>query len=140
MESDGRIAARLVLAIIIKYGKTGIGSYLGDDLFPLIKNTFSELHKNNLPEEYFLFALISRSHREITNLPQKPEISQDISIQDILAEFRESEEYSVDPRVREIDDFRQQAVLGDFVYYLSKLFFYEGDIGGKIIERIREPG
>jgi hypothetical protein len=131
-------AARYVLAISVRYGKTGIGEFLGTDVLSLVQLTLSELHKNNLPEEYFLFALISRMNRKVDSLPAKPGIDRDVAIEAILTELTASPEFEANPRADEIDGFRRKSVLEDFTYYLSKMFFYEREIGDRVVETISE--
>ncbi len=137
---DRLTAARYVLALGVRYGKKGIGEYLGTDVLTLVQLTLSELHKNNLPEEYFLFALISRMNRQVESFPANPGIGTDVSIDSILSELIGSPEFKADPRAAEIDDFRRKAVLEDFVYYLSKMFFRERKIGDRIVETVSEVG
>lgn len=133
-------AAKYVLAIGVRYGSIAVGKYFGAEILSLIQLTFSELHKNNLPEEYFLFALIARVNRKTEEIPKEPEIKIDVSVESILSELADSPEFEADPRAAEIDEFRRRAVLEDFVYYLSKMFFRERSVGDRIVEIVSEIG
>jgi len=102
------------------------------ELAALLAETFAELHKNNLPEEYFLFALKRMFDDNGKPLPEEFDIRDDTAIAEIHEEVRRNEHYLCDNRLSAINDFRQESVLKDFVYYLSQLFFSQPAVFEKI--------
>lgn len=120
---DRWCAATVILACGVRYGRHGLTAFFPIELGTLLAETFAELHKNNLPEEEFLFALKRMFDDTGRELPDTLDICDDITIAEIHAEVRQNEHYLCDDRINAISDFRQKSVLKDFVYYLSQLFF-----------------
>jgi hypothetical protein len=120
---DRSCAATVILACGVRYGRKGLATFFPSELETLLSETFAELHKNNLPEEEFLFALKRMFEDAGRELPDTFDVCDDVTVAEIHAEVRQNDHYSRDNRLETIGDFRQESVLKDFVYYLSQLFF-----------------
>jgi len=115
------LLSRQVLLCGIRYGKDGLSRCFGNELSPLMTETLSELHKNNLPEEEILFALVRLVKRRNPDLPDKLVLPREASIEDSFMEMKSTEAYRSIDRLNEISEFRQKSVLEDLVYYLTQL-------------------
>jgi len=125
---DERRLALSVLSTGIRYGRDSIGGLFGDEVLELVGETFGELHKNNLPEEELIFIVKKAVDRVGCTIPSIDDIDLDSDIDQIHSTVSQLEDYRNEKRMSEIDDFRQKSVLKDFVYYLSKLFFYRDEL------------
>lgn len=103
----------------------------------MVAEVFGELHKNNLPEEEFLFALKKMFDRDDRSVDLELNVPEDSDIRAILAEIRKERAYLADPRISEISDFRQESVLRDFVYCLTQLFHADSERYARIADTIR---
>ena len=130
-----RLAA-LILACGTRYGYDGIDKFFTPELRPLLRETLSELHKNNTPEEEFLFAVIRMFKRHPRKLPAILDIDLNVSIAEIHSDIKNDIEYLSDSRISSIDEFRQQSVLRDFTYYMSQLFFFRPELFEQVAAQI----
>lgn len=128
--------ALIVLACGVRYGRDGLDRFLPHELHDLLAKTFAELHKNNLPEERLIFALMKMFGDRGSDLPDTMEITDSITMSEIHAAIRKNSHYLRDSLIEEIDDFRQESVLKDFVYYLSRLFFFQPQLLDRIVRSI----
>jgi hypothetical protein len=129
--------ALIVLACGVRYGRDGLDRFFPHELHDLLAQTFAELHKNNLPEERLIFALMKMFEHRGSDLPDTMEIPDNVTIEETRAAIRKNNHYVSDSRIEEIDDFRHESVLKDFVYYLSRLFFFRPQILDRIVRSIK---
>lgn len=124
--------ALIVLACGVRYGRIGLDRLFPNELHDLVAQTFAELHKNNLPEERLIFALKTMFEDRDSGAPDTMEIPDNMTMSEVRTDIRQNIHYLNDSRIEEIDDFRQESVLKDFVYYLSRLFFFQPDLLSEI--------
>jgi len=126
-------AATNLLLCGLSHGREHLLKRFGEELIGLFFVTFAELHKNNIPEEAFVFLLIKLYHRRYPSVDLPYEFDSDLQAAQILSYLKATPEFKAEKRLVQISDDRLLAVLNDFVYILSKQFFYHPEVLEKII-------
>jgi hypothetical protein len=116
---DPEHIASLVLRLGATRGKRGIESVFGTSLFEVLATVFGELHKNNLPEEEFLFALKAAFDDPDNHTVGDLSLANMTPIKSLRDTLSKTKYYS-DYGAERVDPSRQIAVLEDFVYLVTK--------------------
>jgi len=132
---DEMSLAGQILLCGVKLGKAGLREFAGHELVPLLETTFAELHKNNLPEEGFLFALIRMFKRDGNALPETIDVAELKGIKTVLDLVKDDSLYRTNSRAVELSTFSQEAVLRDFVHCLTQQFFHSQSAFHKIEQK-----
>jgi len=127
--------ARNVLLCGLVHGREHVLEIFGQPLNSLIFMTSAELHKNNTPEEAFVFLIIhlfNSRHASTEGYECYPDLTTD----EILASIKATTHFKNERRMAEFTDMQLKAVLDDFVYIMSKQFFFQPEVFEDIVGRI----
>jgi len=131
---DRILTAKNILMCGIVHGRGYLRQKLGSEIDQLLLETFSELHKNNTPEEYFVFLVVKLFNRKYPSVSIDFKCRKELESAAVLEYIKFTQEFREARRIDELDEEQMTAVLEDFSYILSKQFFYKPEFYDSITE------
>ena len=131
---DRILTAKNILMCGIVHGRGYLRQKLGSEIDQLLLETFSELHKNNTPEEYFVFLMVKLFNRKYPSVSTDFKCREELDSAGVLEYIKFTQEFREARRIDELDEKQMTAVLDDFSYILSKQFFYKPEFYDSITE------
>lgn len=128
--------ARNILLCGLVHGREHALEVFGQSTNSLIFMTSAELHKNNIPEEAFVFLIIHLFNSQRASR-QGYRFDNDLTTDEILAYIKATSQFREEKRMTEFKDARLKAVLDDFVYIMSKQFFFQPELFEQIVGNIQ---
>jgi hypothetical protein len=125
------VAGNMLLCGLTR-GRQHVLDVFGREVNSLIFMTFADLHKNNTPEEAFVFVMIRLFNKKYASVDASYEFDNYLKSESILDYIKATAEYREDSRMSQFKDTALAAVLDDFIYILSKQLFYQQDIFDKV--------
>jgi len=131
--------ARNILLCGLVHGREHALEVFGQPTNSLIFMTSAELHKNNIPEEALVFLLIHLFNSQRASR-QGYRFDNDLTTDDILTYIKATPHFREERRMAEFKDSQLKAVLDDFVYIMSKQFFFQPELFEQIVAKIQGEG
>lgn len=133
---DRILTAKNILMCGIVHGRGYLRQKLGQGIDQLLLETFGELHKNNTPEEYFVFLMVKLFNRKYPSVSTDFKCREQLDSASVLEYIKFTQEFREARRVDELKEEQMIAVLDDFSYILSKQFFYKPEVFDSITESL----
>jgi len=131
---DRILTAKNILMCGLVHGREYLRSKLGEEIDNLLLETFGELHKNNTPQEAFVFLMVKLFNKKYPSVSSDYQCNQDMEISDALEYMKFTSEFREAHRIGEVKEDQMSAVLNDFAYILSKQFFYQPEVYDSITQ------
>jgi hypothetical protein len=131
--------ARNILLCGLMHGREHALEVFGQPTNSLIFMTSAELHKNNTPEEAFVFLIIHLFNSQRASR-QGYSIDNDLTTDEILAYIKATSQFREEKRMAEFKDKQLKAVIDDFVYIMSKQFFFQPELFEQIVANMQGEG
>ena len=135
---DRILTAKNILMCGIIHGRDYLRHRIGPQIDQVLLETFSELHKNNTPEEAFVFLMVKLFNKRYPSVSTEFKCSEQLEISAVLEYIKFTPEYREARRINEITDVQMNAVLDDFSYILSKQFFYKPEVYDLVMASLKE--
>ena len=125
---DRILTAKNILMCGIIHGRGYLRQKIGPQIDQLLLETFSELHKNNTPEEAFVFLMVKLFNKRYPSVSSDFKCDEQLDCGQVLEYIKFTQEFREARRIDEVREEQMTAVLEDFSYILSKQFFYKPEV------------